>query len=182
MSTPEARSAKRGAEENASEEARARLAAAQGELVRALVGQGEAPAGFDEARLALAARSLVGKRLREVARAWPALCRCLGERWAERFRDWAAHTPPPGEGGPLADGAAFLRAVPPGELDDKARLEALMVSLHWWRTRRGLRRRRGFVLKSAWLPGQRRLVVGVRLPWLGARLTSIRVPGRSGNR
>src|SRR5215211_4919183 len=61
----------------------------QARLVRALTGQGEAPEGFDAGRLAVAARSLVNKRLRESARAWPALGRCLGGRYAERFRAYA---------------------------------------------------------------------------------------------
>ena len=161
---------------------RARLALAQAGLVRSLVGQGEPPPGFDAERLALAARSLLSKRLREVARAWPALCRCLGERWAEQFRAWASQTPPPGEGGPLADGRAFVRTVPSAELDDEARHERLLVDLHWRSTRTGLRLRRGAALKAIWLPGQRRLMLGVRLPWLGVWVRALALLGRSGSR
>ena len=72
-------------------EARERLAARQLELVQALVGGGggggAVPAGFDEQRIRQAARSLVNKRLREVALAWPELTGCLGDRFpAEQLR------------------------------------------------------------------------------------------------
>src|SRR4051812_44039586 len=113
------------------EEERARLAAAQTRLVEALVGQGEAPPGFDATRLELASRSLLNKRLRETARAWPAVARCLGDRYPERFTDHARRTPPPAEGGALADGWAFVRSIPAGELDDEARREIFLTGLHW---------------------------------------------------
>jgi hypothetical protein len=145
-----------------------RLEDLQAQLVRALMDQGEPPDGFDAARLAMAACSLINKRLRESARAWPALARCLGERYAERFRESARVTPPPAEGGPLADGRAFLQTIPITELDEEARREGLLVDLHWRTTRGGLKRRRGCVVKWARLGG--RLVVGVRLPGGGVRL------------
>jgi hypothetical protein len=153
------------------ESQRRQLAEAQSRLVRSLVGQAPPPDGFDPVRLRLAARSLVNKRLRESARAWPMLARCLGGRYAERFRAFAALTPPPGEGGPLADGRAFARAVPLDELDGDARRELLLVDLLWRPTRLGLRPRRGFALKGARIGG--RWVIGLRVPGLGARLIAL---------
>ncbi len=152
-------------------EVRADLARQQALLVEALVSGGERPVGFDAARLELAARSLLNKRLRETARAWPALVRCLSDGYAERFRAYAGGTPPPTEGGPLADGRAFARTLPPALVDDEARAEVLLVDLNWRRTANGLRPRRGVTLKAAWL--RRRLVLGVRLPRLGVRLVSL---------
>jgi hypothetical protein len=149
----------------ASSDARSRLAEQQAQLVRALVGQDEAPAGFDAERLRLASQSLVNKRLREVERAWPALARCLGEHWSARFTAFAQTTPPPPEGGPLGDGLAFARTLPSCDLDDEARTERFFVELH--RTR--------LPLRAAWLPQAGRLLLGVRLPWLGARVLAPRL-------
>ncbi len=161
-------------------EERARLAAAQAELVRALVADGPAPAGFDAARLALAARSLANKRRQEAAHAWPALARCLGDDFAERFSAFARATALPARGGPLADGRAFAATLPARLLDDEARLEVLTTDLPHRRARDGLVPRRGPALRWAWLPGARRLVLGVRLPGLGVRLLALPVWGRKG--
>jgi hypothetical protein len=160
-------------------EERARLAEAQAELVRALVAGGPAPAGFDAARLALAARSLANKRRQETAHAWPALARCLGDDFAERFSAFARE-PLPARGGPLADGRAFAATLPARLLDDDARLEVLAVDLRQRRARDGLVARRGPALRWAWLPRARRLVLGVRLPGLGVRLLAVPVGLRRG--
>ncbi len=135
---------------------RARLAEQQAALVRALTGRGDPPAHFDAERLRLAASSLASKRRQEAARAWPALARCLGERFRERFDDFAAQTPLPAQGGPLADGRAFVQTLAAGEWTDDVRLEVLAVDL-----------RRGARLRIAWLRQARRLMIGGRLPWLG---------------
>src|SRR5262245_15127948 len=105
-------------------DARRRLARQQGELVRALVAGGAVPAGFDARRVTTAARSLVNKRLREVAQAWPALVDCLGERFVERFRSYA-EAAPPAERGPGSDGERFARTLPPAERSDE--LERLLL-------------------------------------------------------
>jgi hypothetical protein len=146
-------------------DARERLAAEQAGLVRALVGGAETPAGFDEEQVQLAARSLVNKRLREVARAWPALAKCLGENFRKRFTTFAESNPPPADGGPLVDGRAFVATLLASELDDDARLELIRVDLHC----------RWLPLRIGWLPGARRLVMGVRLPWLGVQVVSVRL-------
>jgi hypothetical protein len=155
-------------------EARRRLGEQQAALMHALVEQGPVPAGFTPDRLHLAARSLVSKRREAVARVWPALAQALGGRFRERFNAFAIATSPPTEGGPLADGLAFARTLRRQEFSDEARLEVLRVDLRYRWCGSGLVRRRGFTLRSAWLPGERRWVVGVRLPWLGVRL--LRVP------
>jgi hypothetical protein len=147
--------------------ARERLEAEQAGLVQALVAGGSVPAGFDEERVRLTARSLINKRLRDVASVWPALVRCLGESFRERFATFAERNPPPAAGGPLADGRAFAATLPASELDDDARLELMLVDL----------RRRRLPVRMRWLPGARRLVAGVRLPWVGVRVVSMRVPG-----
>jgi hypothetical protein len=141
------------------------LAEQQAQLVRALVRQGETPPGFDQERLRLAARSLVNKRLREVGRAWPALARCLGDGFMDRFRRFAEVHPPPAEGGPLVDGWAFARTVPETELDDEARLELFFVE----------RYRSRLPVKVRWLSQGGRLVLGVRLPWLGVQVVTVRL-------
>jgi hypothetical protein len=146
-------------------DARERLAAEQAGLVQALVAGAAVPAGFDEERVRLAARSLINKRLREVALAWPALARCLGETYRPRFTAFAEKHPPTAEGGPLADGQAFAATLPAGELDDEARLELMRVDLY----------RRWLPVRVRWLPRARRLVLGVRLPWLGVHLVSARL-------
>lgn len=150
---------------------RRRLADRQAELVRALTGAGDVPAGFDRARVERAARSLVGKRVAEVARAWPALAAALGERFRERFRAYAQVTPPPEHGGPLADGRAFADTLADDEWTDAAVWERLTVDLHHRRDRGGLRRRRGFGLAWARLLGSGRLVVRLRLP--GGRVVAL---------
>src|SRR5262249_21392119 len=108
-----------------SAEARAQLGALQGELVEALVGDGPAPAGFDAGRLRAAAASLAVKRRRAAARAWRGLAAALGGPFAERFDAFAATTPLPRDGGPLADGRVFLRWLGKTELPEEVRLQAL---------------------------------------------------------
>jgi hypothetical protein len=152
-------------------DARQRLAAAQAELVRALTGGAEIPAGFDAERVRRAVRSLVNKRLAEVARMWPALVAALGDAYPERFRAFAASTPPPEQGGPLADGRAFAATLTPAEWTDAAVLERLTVDLHFRWTGTGLRARRWFALRWVRLPQSRRLVVRLRLP--GGRVMSL---------
>jgi hypothetical protein len=147
-------------------EARERLGQQQAALVRALTGRGEAPPGFVEGQVETAARSLASKRRQEVARAWPALAACLGEKFVERFDRFAAETPLPAEGGPLADGRALARALRAEELSDEARAEVFWVDLRWRSVPAGLVPRRVVVMRAVWLRQKRRLLLGMRL--LGA--------------
>lgn len=119
---------------------RRRLAAAQEALVRALVLGEAVPEGFDAERVGRCARSLVGKRRREVARAWPALEACLGADYRPLFEAFARKAPPPAKGGPPADGRAFAHTVPWSRLDDAARLAVL-----------GYDSARGWLPRFSWL-------------------------------
>ena len=146
--------------------ARERLAAEQAALVRALVGGGPAPGGFDPGRVAATSAALARKRAREVARAWPALAAELGEGFTDRFVADAARRPPPAKGGALADGLAFARALArQGGLSPDARVEAMLAAA-------ALSARP--VRLAATLAGPpRRLVVTVRAPGLGERWLTV---------
>ncbi len=158
----------------ASADARTRLAAVQADLMRALTGQAAALPGADAGRLRATADALLKKRRRSLARAWPALVQALGSRFLERFAAFAAKTSLPREGGALADGRAFVRFLAQvGDLPDAGRLEALAVDLRYSRCGGGLAPRRGPALRIALLNHPRRLVLAVRLPWLGEKRLSI---------
>jgi hypothetical protein len=153
---------------------RVRLAQEQAALVAALAGYAAPPSGFDADRIHAAAVALASKRRRSVARAWPGLAELLGDRFAERFEAYAESFPLPRVGGPLADGRAFVRWLSAlGELPEACRLPVLIVDLRYANTGDGLVRRGGFVLKTAFLPKERRLVIGVRLPCLGEHWLSL---------
>jgi hypothetical protein len=93
------------------------LSAAQEALVKALVGGGPLPEGFDAARVDAARRALLRKRAGEVAKAWPLLAAALGpDAFPTRFTAWADGRPSEGSS---ADGLAFAQhlratgALPP---------------------------------------------------------------------
>jgi hypothetical protein len=77
---------------------RERLAAEQAALVRALVGGGPVPGGFDPERVRATSAALARKRAREVARAWPVLAAELGDDFTGRFLAFAAGRPRRPEG------------------------------------------------------------------------------------
>jgi hypothetical protein len=142
----------------------------QAELIQALAARSAAPEGFDPERFQVAARALVSKRSRAAARAWPGLAGVLGDDWREQFHPFAEKNPLPRDGGPLADGyafACFLRRA--GKLPDEGRLEALAVELRYHRCAGGLRPRRGIAVRVCLLRRPRRLVLAIRLPFLGER-------------
>jgi hypothetical protein len=149
--------------------ARDRLAAGQAALVRALVGGGPVPGGFDPGRVRATSTALARKRAREVARAWPVLAAELGGEFTGRFLAFAAGRPPPARGGALADGLAFARALAgQGRLPGNARVEALLAAAHLSPSPARL---------AATLAGPpRRLVVTVRAPGLGDRCLSLPLP------
>ena len=151
---------------SAAPEARDRLAAGQAALVRALVGGGPVPGGFDPGRVRATSTALARKRAREVARAWPALAAELGEDFTGEFLAYAAGRPPPARGGALADGLAFARALAvQGRLPGEARVERLLARARLSPSPARL---------AATLAGPpRRLVVVLRLPGLGDRCLSL---------
>lgn len=150
-----------------SAEARTRLAAMQAELVSALSGRAAPPAGFDADRVQATAAALASKRRHAVARAWPGLAEALGQQFVERFDGFAATTPMPHMGGPLADGRMFLRWLAVrGDTPEACRLQAFAVDLRCLATTAGLVPRRGPMLKIVRLRQPRRLVMAMRLPGL----------------
>ena len=154
--------------------ARSSLAAAQADLIRAIAIPSAAPPGFDTARLEVAARALVSKRSRAAARAWPALAGALGEQWREQFHAFAQTSPCPREGGPVADGYAFARFLRhAGKLPEEALLEVLAVELRYRRVAGGLRARRGLAACASLVGSRRRLILAVRLPFMGERWLSL---------
>lgn len=149
-------------------EERQRLAAQQAELMRALCGRDAAPPDFDAERVAVAADSLIRKRVRTVQQTWPRLTAALGERFAALFAPYAHTTSMPRLGGPLADGlrfADFLAEI--GDLPDAALPEYLSVQVHYRTVPDGLVPRRGPCLRMMPLREARRLLVMMRWPGLG---------------
>ena|SRR5688572_19248904 len=150
---------------------RAELASRQARLVGALTAAAPPPAGFDAARVTVAAAALRGKRRRGAARAWPALATALGAQFRELFDAYAPASPYPADGGPAADARAFAEHLArSGRLPSAARLELLLA-----------RRRRGFPLGTALLNHPRRLLLTARLPGWGVRYVLVPL-GRQGNR
>jgi hypothetical protein len=157
------------------DEARARLAARQAELIRALYG-GPPAAGLDARMVALTSAALANKRARAVARAWPALARELGTDFADRFRAYALATAPP-DGGALADGLAFSQVLARDcPLRGDARIEHMAATARVRLRHHRLASRRGPHLAAAITGRPRRLVIVVSFPPTGTRLI---VLGRS---
>ncbi len=147
-------------------DARERLRARQDGLVRALVAGAPLPQGFDAAWAAATSGSLLRKRTRGVARAWPRLARALGSAFAPLFAEYASTSHPASEGYYSTDGARFaawLRAS--RRLPDEGRVELAL-----WRvsTRRA-------ALDAALLSDPPGLVLAWRLgPLAGARTLRFR--------
>jgi hypothetical protein len=72
---------------------RERLAARQGELLRALLAGGDVPPGFDPRRLDVAADVLRKKRGRVIAHLRPDLRDAVGDQFAALFDRYAAEYP-----------------------------------------------------------------------------------------
>lgn len=145
------------------------LAAQQAALMAALAGSAPPPAGFDATRVRSAAAVLAAKRARAVARAWPGVRTMLGDRFGARFARYAATVPLPAQGGPLADGRAFVRCLARDmALPDDVRLQVLAIDVRYRRTHAGLAPRRWPAARATWLPQARSAVVaiGTRRFWL----------------
>src|SRR5207248_6381143 len=114
--------------------------------------------------------ALQTKRMRAVARAWPSLARSLGKRYPQQFAAFASQTPLPQGGSFLDDGWAFARWLDQaGELAEPGRLELLAIDLRHAVQGGCLVPRRGFAVAMAVLSHPRRLVLALRLPWVGER-------------
>ncbi|MEJ2853034.1 MULTISPECIES: hypothetical protein [unclassified Saccharothrix] len=106
---------------------RERLAAQQGELLRALLGDGEPPSGFDQERLRVEARALLNKRRGIVAALRPDLADVLGDRFRPLFDSYARAHPRQAGTRFREDAAAFADwAVARGELPAPRKQR-------WWR-------------------------------------------------
>jgi hypothetical protein len=142
----------------------------QAELIQGACRRSAAPEGFDAARFQGGGPCACLKSSRAAARAWPGLAGALGDEWREQFRAFAENIPLPRDGGPLADGYAFARFLQrAGKLPDEGRLEALAVELRYRRCAGGLRPRRGIAVRVCLLGRPRRLILALRLPFLGER-------------
>jgi hypothetical protein len=140
-------------------EIREKLAGEQADLVRALAGQATAPDGFDAKLVNIAAASLMNKRLRTVARAWPRLHESLGEEpFRQAFLEFAVDRPLPKSASPYDDGLAFARwHSRDHRLTDAARLELLAAEMMICR------------IRIARLYESRRRVIALRIPFIGVR-------------
>jgi len=146
--------------------ARARLGAAQHDLVAALVAGAPAPPGFAADRVAAAADALLRKRAREIAAVWPALAVELGARFADQVAGTLRGRPPAGA---LTDGWRVARELAAaGWLPPAARTElATVEATHRIRAGR-LVHRRGVGLPATRTPSGLALAirVGRRIWWL----------------
>jgi hypothetical protein len=93
--------------ENEVSAARERLATQQAELLNALLGNGPAPAGFDEQRLAVERRALLSKRRGIVRMLGPAVADELGDRFRPLFDAYAVEHPRRAGSRAREDAAAF---------------------------------------------------------------------------
>ena len=132
--------------------ARAAIARQQRELLTSL-RSGIAPKEFDAQQIRLCSRSLIRKRAREAAEAWPAHAAWLGARFEPLFETFASMHAPCAEGGPLADGYQFIEDARKEFADAprSVRVEWFMVQLRWDRTMEGLRPRTGLCVRIAWM-------------------------------
>ncbi|MEK6288484.1 MAG: hypothetical protein AABO57_22430 [Acidobacteriota bacterium] len=155
-------------------DARRRLAAAQLELVRALVSNEIAPAEFDNSRIQATADALLLKRAHAVAGAWPSLARSLGSAFDDRFALYSRSRPVVQEGGPLADGRAFARELArAGAVQDDVALETLAFDLRHRVSSDRVIARRGFSFGASLLKQPLRCIIGIRIPLLRERWISI---------
>ncbi len=131
---PEMRPGERGTPApEGTEAARLRLAAAQEELLAALVADGPDPAGFDTERLSVQRRALAGKRADVVAAVAPELPGILGADYRTAFLDYAQGRPM--RGGHRRDALDFAGHLL--ALGLPAHPAARRELTQWWRERAG---------------------------------------------
>lgn len=148
-------------------DARGRLAAAQAELVAALVVHGPAPAGFPADRIQATARVLLHKRAERIAGHWPLLADALGEELLPAVDRILSSVPP---GGGLRDGWRLARALrDTDQLPADALVELLAVRATYAERDGRVRRRRGITVRFGRCGNRTTVVlrVGNRLRTLG---------------
>ncbi|HEY7115025.1 MAG TPA: hypothetical protein VH475_00475 [Tepidisphaeraceae bacterium] len=140
------------------------LADRQRQLLESLTTDQPAPPEFDPRRIELARRSLLAKRARGVAKAWPSVAADLAGRFDELVERYArSHELPQARTGD-DDGLRFARWLcREGLLSDDGRIQLLVR-----------RAARGWPLRMTRLPGSHRLAIALRLPARGIRWFSIR--------
>lgn len=132
------------------------------------------PEGFDVDRMQAASQGLLRKRRRELLHAWPQLRDWNDDRFDAAFLAFAAVSPLPSAGGPLADGRLFLEFLAERRtLSDQVKLARLRFDLHYSRVRGSFLPRTGVVLRFEFLSEECRGILGVRLPWLGERVVKL---------
>ncbi|PPK64683.1 hypothetical protein V5P93_005927 [Actinokineospora auranticolor] len=106
---------------------RAELAAAQAELLRAVLAGGPVPDGFDAAAVRVEAAALLAKRRRIVAQLAPGVAEEVGDRYAELFAAYAA-------GNPRVTGSRFREDAAAFEtwLVERGEIEAPKRK-RWWK-------------------------------------------------
>lgn len=123
------------------------------------------------------ARALVRKRGRAVARAWPALARCLGADFGAHFAAYATRNPPPPECDTIADGLMFATSLRGAvELDDDARLELLLTCARYVLRGGRISRRRIPFVGAFRARARERFVLVLGIPALG--VSTIALPYR----
>jgi len=141
----------------------------QRDLIEALLGKGPVPGGFTGAELLPARESLLLKRRRGVAKAWPALAASLGVRFGPAFAAYATQHPGTPNGGSAADGWGFAKHLEAERvLKGAARLELAAFELAHRVGPRGLSHRR-FAVKVVARPGRGYAGIGVHIRGLGTR-------------
>lgn len=139
------------------------LATAQAALVDALTGATSPLAGFDAAGLRAAMQVLLRKRVHAVRHACPLLEEELGHRFGALFSEYASRTPWAGDDDAVVDALRFIKwNRDRASFPDALRAAAVDLAL-----------RHGTWVAFAWLPTKRRVVVGVRLPHMRARVVSL---------
>jgi hypothetical protein len=137
----------------------------QSSLAEALLKGESKLRGFDAERMQVASQALANKRRREAARAWPTVARWLGNDFASQFDRYSKQTPPPENGGPLADGWAFLRCLEAADrLPSDVRLARYAVDLRYRSRASGLSPRRSPTIRASLLLRPLRLVLGAYWP------------------
>lgn len=140
----------------------------QAALLDALVGAGPVPDGFIAQDVRAGGDSLARKRARAAADAWPALAH--QSRFAETFGAFARRHPPPAPNGGLADGFAFAASLGAEELGEDARVELWLARALLVRRGSVVAIRRGPYVAAPGLRDPPRLLIVLRLPWLGRRV------------
>jgi hypothetical protein len=149
-------------------DARARIAAEQTELVRALIGVAPCPQKFDAERVRVSVIQLHEKRKMALKKVWPGLGQGLGDRFGSLFDAYAREHTHPEWGHGLADGLAFAKWLEEQHgVPNEGKLELLDVRLRTVKVGGRLRARRGFAFTTAILHEPRRIVFGIKLPGLG---------------